>query len=154
MRQGGGGYGASSPRLRAFLLGRSLFVAKEMVVVVRLVELVAVVVVQVNTGVSYRVEGLNGRVPAIILELLQARKDVCKALRPPAVLGCSHAVFPMLAAAKHLRHALGRIGRVSMYRAKSQVIPSVHHNTSVGATAMVVGARSWRASDRRERRGG
>ena len=50
MRQGGGGYGASSPRLRAFLLGRSLFVAKEMVVVVRLVELVAVVVVQVNTG--------------------------------------------------------------------------------------------------------
>lgn len=76
MRQGGGGYGASSPRLRSFLLGRSLFVAKEMVVVVRLVELVAVVVVQVNTGVSYRVKGLNGRVPAIILELLQARKDV------------------------------------------------------------------------------
>lgn len=76
MRQGGGGYGASSPRLRSFLLGRSLFVAKEMVVVVRLVELVAVVVVQVDTGVSYGVEGLNGRVPAIILELLQARKDM------------------------------------------------------------------------------
>jgi hypothetical protein len=36
--QSGGGYGAPSPRLRSFLPGRMLFVAEEMPIIVRLLE--------------------------------------------------------------------------------------------------------------------
>jgi hypothetical protein len=64
-----------------------------MPVVVRLLTLAAVVAIEMYTGLSYRMEWFNLWVPAIVLELLQSRKYVREALRPPAVFGCGHPVF-------------------------------------------------------------